>query len=111
MTTVTLFNDISGDHKGFEISGHAGWAEKGEDIVCAAVSALSITTVNAIETYVLQDGEYEEAVDAETGQIIFMLKRTDHDTQLLIDTMMLGFKQMEERYPKYIRLKTKEVQE
>lgn len=33
----------------FEISGHANYAEHGQDIVCAAVSALSITTVNNFE--------------------------------------------------------------
>ena len=104
MTTVTVFDDISGDHKRFEISGHAGWAEKGEDIVCAAISTLSITTVNAIESFVLKEGEYEEYADAETGLITFELKKTDHDTQLLIDAMLLGFKELAEKYPKYVRL-------
>ncbi len=109
MTTVTVFNDISGVHKGFEVSGHAGFSQKGEDIVCAAISALSITTVNSIESYVLKPGEYEEKVDNEEGVISFKLLRSDHDTQLLIDTMLLGLEQIGEKYPKYIRLKVKEV--
>ena len=35
----------------FEISGHAGYAPHGEDIVCAAVTILSLNTVNAIAVY------------------------------------------------------------
>ena len=31
--------------------GHAGYAEEGQDIVCAAVSALIINTVNSLETF------------------------------------------------------------
>ncbi len=31
--------------------GHAGYAEEGQDIVCAAVSALIITTVNSLEKF------------------------------------------------------------
>ena len=34
---------------GFEISGHAGYAQAGEDIVCSAVTVLCFNTVNAVE--------------------------------------------------------------
>ena len=33
---------------GFEIKGHANYAKRGEDIVCAGVSAVSVGTVNEI---------------------------------------------------------------
>ena len=33
---------------GFECSGHAGYAEFGEDIVCSALSAMTMLIVNAI---------------------------------------------------------------
>ena len=33
-----------------QIEGHAGYAEKGKDIVCAAVSALYQTLVHTIQT-------------------------------------------------------------
>ena len=35
--------------EGFQISGHAGYAEHGHDIVCAAASFLAITVVNSLE--------------------------------------------------------------
>lgn len=42
MITVTF------SEKGFEVSGHSGYAEEGSDIVCAAVSSATELTVNAI---------------------------------------------------------------
>ena len=39
--------------KSIEISGHAKYAAHGKDIVCAAVSSITITTVNAILKFVL----------------------------------------------------------
>ena len=41
MTKVTIFKQ-QGLYKGFEVSGHSGYADAGEDIVCAAISALTI---------------------------------------------------------------------
>ena len=38
----------SGKTVGFIVSGHAGYAESGHDIVCAGVSASLMLTVNAI---------------------------------------------------------------
>ena len=35
---------------GFSITGHAEYANPGEDILCAAVSAVAINTVKSIET-------------------------------------------------------------
>ena len=37
------------------MQGHAGYAEPGQDIVCAAVSALVINTINAIEAFTEDD--------------------------------------------------------
>ena len=109
MTKITVFDDISGTHQGFELDGHAGMAEAGEDIVCAGISALAITIVNSIESLVLTEGDYEELQSSKSGYIRLMLKKTNPETQLLIDTMLLGLREMERKYPKYIRLNSKEV--
>ena len=36
---------------GFDCLGHAGYAEEGEDIVCAGISALVINTINSLGVY------------------------------------------------------------
>ncbi len=40
--------------------GHAGYAEEGQDIVCAAVSALIINTVNSLENLQMIRFEVQE---------------------------------------------------
>ena len=42
MIQITFHKTRTGDYQGFTCSGHAGYAAYGEDIVCAAVSALVI---------------------------------------------------------------------
>lgn len=41
--------DISIRRDGITISGHAGYAPAGQDIVCAGVSALTQTLIKSIE--------------------------------------------------------------
>ena len=50
MTRCILYLDSTGNYTGFSVRGHAGYAEAGSDIVCAAVSALTTTCVNAMES-------------------------------------------------------------
>ena len=49
MINIVLYHNSEKQLCGYHISGHAGFAQKGEDIVCSAVSILSINTINAIE--------------------------------------------------------------
>ena len=48
MIRVSLRTE-NGLFTGFACKGHAGYAAAGKDIVCAAVSALTTTCVNALE--------------------------------------------------------------
>ena len=49
MITITV-KKRNGNYLEFVSKGHAGYAEEGQDIVCAAVSVLVINTVNSLET-------------------------------------------------------------
>lgn len=42
------FNQKNGCFYGFSISGHAGWADSGKDIVCAAVTSAVQLVANGI---------------------------------------------------------------
>ena len=66
MTKVTIFKQ-QGLYKGFEVSGHSGYADAGEDIVCAAISALTINCINSIETFT--NDEFLLDTDEEAGLI------------------------------------------
>ena len=52
MTTVAFFRAPDQSIIGFEASGHTGFAAAGEDIVCAAVSALTEATLNGLQSVV-----------------------------------------------------------
>ncbi len=49
MITAVLYREGE-DLTGCRAEGHSGWAEAGNDIVCAAVSILTCTCVNALES-------------------------------------------------------------
>ena len=49
MINTSFYVNPKGELLGFRIVGHSGYSEAGSDIVCAAVSALSQTAVNALE--------------------------------------------------------------
>ena len=108
MTTVTIYQTKNGIYKGFELSGHAGYAKSGADIVCAAISMLTTNTINSIETFTDDFFSYEG--NEETGYMKLMLDENASDkSQLLISSMVLGLSQLEKSYIKYVRLKNKEL--
>ena len=96
---------------GFEISGHAGYAAAGEDIVCSAVTVLCLNTVNAVEKFT--DVPFKCEADEQQGgylKVLFPLEGVaDHDTQLLLETMAQGLSGIELEYQKYLTLIDEEV--
>ena len=80
MITFTVWKS-GHQYKGFECAGHAGYAEEGSDIICAAVSALAVNTINAIEQFTEDPFEVEEAEDGGLLRIRFS-EVPDEKTQL-----------------------------
>ena len=66
MTKVVFFksNDV---FWGFEEQGHSGFASSGEDILCSAISAMTMLVINAIEIAYSSEADYE--IDEETADI------------------------------------------
>lgn len=93
----------SGAHyTGWYVGGHAGYAEIGKDIVCAAVSALTITLETALE--VLSDVPVREKAGAgETGRRMYLPVPSDK-TDLLIEFYKMGIEGLQETYPDHVRL-------
>jgi hypothetical protein len=94
-------------YRAFSVRGHAGYAEAGSDIVCAAVSVLTIHTVNAIETLTDAKLEYME----EDGLVdVNFLDSLPHEAQLFMDAYVSSLKQTIQAYGKqYIHLEIREV--
>lgn len=93
------------DNKVYElvIKGHSGYAEAGSDIVCAAVSTMAITTVNAILS--LEDTiSYKE----DSGLLeIRVLKSTDVNNKLL-DNLVRMLSELVSQYPKNIEIRNED---
>ena len=66
MITITV-KKRKGSYLDFLSKGHAGYAEEGQDIVCAAASILVINTINAIEEFTEDDASLIS--EDETGMI------------------------------------------
>ena len=79
-----------------EISGHAYFDEAGKDIVCASVSSIVVTTINAIE-------ELTSDVDLDNKILIEVLKE-DIVAQKLINNMIFMLEGLEKDYPKNIKI-------
>ena len=47
MTKITVFQNRKQEYMGFDCGGHAGFAFRGKDVVCAGISILVQNTVNA----------------------------------------------------------------
>ena len=66
MTKITFFKR-NGIYYGFNETGHSGYADAGHDIVCSAISAMTMLVVNTIEISYASDVEY--TIDEDTTDI------------------------------------------
>ncbi len=110
MINVTIFKDSSDEYRGFSLVGHAGYAESGSDIVCAATSMLATNAVNSIESFT--DDVFSCDVDEETGllSMSFSGKHISNESKLLVDSLVLGLESIKESYgDTYIKISYKEV--
>ena len=81
----------------FSCTGHAGYGYKGNDIVCAAVSTLVINTANAIEK--LTDCDFK--AENKSDEITYVFNSVpDEKASLLMDTLVLGLKEIQKEYGK-----------
>ncbi len=87
---------------GFECTGHAGFAQAGSDIVCAAVSILTTTCVNALETVA---GLTPQVLAAPGKMTLALPDGSGHDAQVILKTMRQGLKDLTDAYPDYVLLK------
>ena len=104
MIKVSIYRDENKKVIGFHCVGHAGYAESGSDIICAAVSALTMTTINSIDTFTADTYSYDE--DESTGMMDFrIISEVSGASELLLNSLLLGLCGIEESYgKKYIRV-------
>ena len=112
MIKVTVYQNQDDVIYGFYMEGHAGFAEFGSDIVCSAVSALVINTMNSIDKFT--DDKFDESVHKKDDVVSFFIvsKPVSTSAELLLKSLVLGLGAIQSEYgKKYIRIKIKRKQE
>ena len=92
---------------GFESEGHAGYAESGSDIVCAAVSALLISCANALES-----AAHVEPIVRQNDDIGYLKAELPnaldeahaHDAGIVLAVAEQGLQSIAKQYPEYVRV-------
>lgn len=110
MISILIRRNDQKEISSFEISGHAEAAEHGQDIVCAAVSVLSQTIVLGLHEvagievpYKINNGFLSSSVPEGLAE------EERQRVNLLLETMVMGFKNLATGYSEYIVLHDKEV--
>src|SRR5690625_4841335 len=106
MIKATVFrtgNEITA----FKLTGHAESGPYGFDLVCAAVSAVSIGTVNAAAVLAEADLDVKQGDDG--GYLYVRIPDSPSEErmeklQLLFEGMIISLKSIEEEYSKFIKV-------
>ena len=110
MISITIF-ETDHQYKGFLCKGHAGYAEEGYDIICAAVSVLTVNTINSLEQFTEDEMEVEQAPDG--GYLKLMMSgKLSKEADLLMKSLVLGLQTLEESYgSEFVKMQIKESRE
>lgn len=83
-----------------DIDGHASFAIRGSDIVCAAISTLTFTLINS--AHEMCNGETIETLM--DGRINIEYQHPSTVLKLLIDAFIIGVKGVESLYPENVKV-------
>ena len=83
-----------------EIKGHANYDDYGKDIVCASVSSIVITTINAIIEFDPESIYYEDL----NNRILIEKLKDDDITNKLINNMIELLEELEKSYKENIKI-------
>jgi hypothetical protein len=101
------FFSKAGQLTGFSVSGHSGYADAGEDIVCAAVSSAVQLTANGITEI------SHLPAQVEVGENTVSLRLVDSASigsgQAFLEALQLHLSVLAEDYPKNVKLTCTEV--
>ena len=83
-----------------EVSGHAGHAPPGQDIVCAGVSALTQTLAESVSALPEDKIEY----DVSSGRADIYYGNLSEASRTLVDSFFIGICLIADRFPDNVRI-------
>ena len=106
MTNVTIRKNQNDKIIGFDLCGHAGYSNFGDDIVCASISTATQMTVNGINE-LCREAFFIYHEDEVQGRQIGMIKSRMYDdavAQALLKSMELALLDIQSQYPLNIKV-------
>ncbi|MGE5544797.1 MAG: ribosomal-processing cysteine protease Prp [Bacillota bacterium] len=106
MVRVELYKDDRNMVKSFRVEGHTGYADKGQDIICAGISAITQTALMGLLHYLEKKPVYKK----EGGLLTCKLEQDlgDDDrlkAQSILGTMEIGLREIESQYKDFIQIR------
>lgn len=110
MIKATVTHNIKHRHYSLDITGHAGYAEKGKDIVCAGVSSLAMAAYYTLYSYdqaghckiarfsIGDEAEMHITVQASEGMGEALV-------MTIFSTITHGLESIGKQYPGYVQFK------
>lgn len=106
MIKIRIIRDEQQRIIAFEVKGHALFAEEGNDIVCAGVSAVTVGAVNAAEALadtVLECEMRKGLLKAEVPAGLRADSKLD-SLQLILESMVVMLQTIEHSYGEYVKI-------
>lgn len=105
MTEVQVRRAPDGTIAEIRVNGHTGFAEEGEDIVCAAVTALAVTALIGLKRVARHPFEGK----ATTGLMYCKVQpggtpETAAKAQAILETTVLGLRDIAKDYNQFVRV-------
>ncbi|MBO4563100.1 MAG: ribosomal-processing cysteine protease Prp [Clostridia bacterium] len=109
MTRITV-HYFAGRIVGFTAKGHSDYAEQGSDIVCAAISALTQTAYLGITELVGAEVDFSVSDGALRLKLLPSVGGEKREkAELILGTMLLGLRSVEENYSDHLKIVKREV--
>ena len=103
MITLDVWFSSKGLIDSYEVSGHAGYADEGQDIICSAVSAITQTPIYGLTNHLNLQPDIK--IDRDKGLLRVVLKEEPNDlTEAILESMLLSMESVARQCPKYVRI-------
>lgn len=101
MINITVYRDEKNFIYKMTIEGHADFAQRGQDIVCAGISSLSQSVLLALINHLKYDVDYK----VDDGYLFFEMKsKTTEISEAVMAVPYYGFLEIAKKYPEYVNL-------
>lgn len=84
-----------------ELTGHAGYADYGKDIVCASVSTLVVCSINNMKSIDKDSVDYKD-----DGNKITIKVFNNNYSEIIFDNLIQMLKELAKDYPKNIKIES-----